>query len=293
MRPSVGDVVILRPGALGDTLLAVPAIRALRARFPAPSARLVLGAHPGAARLLAQTGEVDVGLGFDDPRLLWSVATSEQPHREHLAAVIAWMADPSGAHEAHLGSVAPRADVLVAPSRPLPGTSQHCSEYLLSTLAPLLRCTPAVDARPIRLAASPSNVVLVHPGSGSARKNWPTDRFVSVVQCIARHGLGVEIISGEADEEPVGRLIAALGSALPILHVDLGTLARRLAGAIAYLGNDSGVSHLAGLAGARSVVLFGPTSAATWRPLGPRVTVLPFEAANAHVVDALLDSKRG
>ena len=55
---------MLRPGALGDTLLAVPALRALRARF----GRVTLAAHGGAARLLAALGEVDEGLAFDDPR---------------------------------------------------------------------------------------------------------------------------------------------------------------------------------------------------------------------------------
>lgn len=61
----------------------------------------------------------------------------------------------------------------------------------------------------------------------------------------------------------------------------------RLAGCRAYLGNDSGVSHLAGLCGARTVAMFGPTSAAIWQPLGPDVHVLPFEAP-ARAVAAIL-----
>ena len=61
-------VLVLRPGALGDTLLAVPALRALRKGGFAP---LTLAAHGGAARLLASVGEVDRGLAFDDPSLGW------------------------------------------------------------------------------------------------------------------------------------------------------------------------------------------------------------------------------
>jgi ADP-heptose:LPS heptosyltransferase len=63
-----------------------------------------------------------------------------------------------------------------------------------------------------------------------------------------------------------------------LAHVPLEELAARLAGARGYVGNDSGVSHLAGLCGARSVVLFGPTSPRIWRPLGPDVHVLSFDA---------------
>ena len=68
---------MLRPGALGDTLLAVPALRALRRRFP-----LTLAAHGGAARLLASLGEVDRGMAFDDPSLGWlfvAVRLAEEP----------------------------------------------------------------------------------------------------------------------------------------------------------------------------------------------------------------------
>jgi ADP-heptose:LPS heptosyltransferase len=61
----------------------------------------------------------------------------------------------------------------------------------------------------------------------------------------------------------------------------------RLAGCRAYLGNDSGVSHLAGLCGARSVVIFGPTSPTVWRPLGPRVKVEGFDVSVERLVELL------
>ena len=74
---------MLRPGALGDTLLAVPALRALRQRF----SPLTLAAHGGAARLLASVGEVDRGLAFDDPSLGWLFAADRAPED----AIVAWM----------------------------------------------------------------------------------------------------------------------------------------------------------------------------------------------------------
>ena len=127
--------------------------------------------------------------------------------------------------------------------------------------------------------------MLVHPGSGSVRKNWAPERFAAV---LAEVNGPVRLIVGEADALAASAVEEHLGKRLPRLeHPPLEELAARLAGCRAYLGNDSGVSHLAGLVGARSVVLFGPTPAAVWRPLGRRVHVLNFSATAAEVLEEL------
>src|SRR5579872_3766810 len=82
-------MLVLRPGALGDTLLAVPALRALRTTFGEP---ITLAAHAGAARLLASLGEVDHGVPFDDPSLGW-LFRDQAPDE----AVVAWMTRAEGA----------------------------------------------------------------------------------------------------------------------------------------------------------------------------------------------------
>jgi ADP-heptose:LPS heptosyltransferase len=98
----------------------------------------------------------------------------------------------------------------------------------------------------------------------------------------------VRLIVGEADERSADAVVKAVGRDLPRLeHPVLEELAVRLAGCHAYLGNDSGVSHLAGLCGARSIVLFGPTSPVVWRPLGPRVHVELFSADARRLAEML------
>jgi len=249
-------------------LLAVPALRALRRRC----GPLRLAAHGGAARLLAALGEVEQGLAFDDPSLAWLFASGNPPDE----AIVAWMNRPE--------TVALRHALLVAPSRP-PG-EQHCAEYLLATLAPL-GVDAHLDARPLRVEPMASDEVLVHPGSGSAIKNWPAPKFAATIRALDRP---VRLIVGEADTQAAEDLEARLGGALPCLkHVPLEELAARLAGCHAYLGNDSGVSHLAGLSGARSVVLFGPTSPQVWRPLGPNVHVVAFDTSAADVARLLMN----
>jgi heptosyltransferase-3 len=263
-------VLVLRPGALGDTLLAVPALRALRrAGF-----RLTLAAHGGAARLLATFGEVEHGIAFDDPSLRWLFTEDRAPEEP----IVAWMntdATPALRHA-----------LLVAASRPV-ADWMHCGKYLVDTLG-TLGIDTAIDDRPLNVTPMPSHEVLVHPGSGSAAKNWPAARFAQVIRSLEGD---VRLIVGEADEGAAREVEACLGRALPRLAcAPLEELAARLAGCRAYLGNDSGVSHLAGLCGARTVAMFGPTPPAVWGPLGPDVHVATFETTPARVAALLTNT---
>ncbi|MBV9325064.1 MAG: glycosyltransferase family 9 protein [Chloroflexi bacterium] len=258
-------MLVLRPGALGDALLAVPALRALRPTY----GHLTLAGHATTAHFLASVGEIDRGLAFDDPTLVWLF--TGPPRQE---SVVAWMAErPRGL---------PAGSVLAA-SRP-PGMDRHCGRYLLETLAPL-GIDLSVDDHSLDLAPADSDEILVHPGSGSRAKNWPAERFASVIRSLKSP---VRLIVGEADNEAATRLEKCLGHRLERLESPpLNTLAERLAGCRAYLGNDSGVSHLAGLSGAPTTVMFGPTDANVWRPIGPEVHVLEFETPPREVAARL------
>lgn len=262
-------VLVLRPGALGDTLLAVPAVRALKARY----GTVTLAAHGGAARLLQDCGEVEQGLAFDDRRLAWlfgSPVSQDAIGRE--ADVVAW----TGAELAVPGGRL----VVQAPGRP-PDAREHAAQYLLRTLPFITEC----ETRPLAVAPSLSNEVLVHPGSGAAAKNWPAERFAETIRGL---DAPVRLIVGEADEDAARAVEVALERALPRLdRPSLTDLAAMLVGCRAYLGNDSGVSHLAGLCGARTLVMFGPTPAAVWAPLGPRVVVRDFATAPVEVAAVL------
>jgi heptosyltransferase III len=261
-------VLVLRPGALGDTLLAVPALRALRRAFRP----LTLAAHASTARLLAAVGEVDRGLAFDDPSLAWlfrADGIADEP-------VVAWLS-------AAAVRTAVQQSALVAPSRP--SGTEHTAHYLLRTLAPL-GIDASFDDRPLAVTPIVSDEVLVHPGSGSPAKNWPPERFAAVIRAL---DAPVRLVVGEADAAAGGAIESLLGRALPRLDVPtLEELAARLAGCRAYVGNDSGVSHLAGLCGAHTVALFGPTNPEIWRPIGPDVHVLDFDARPSAVAAELL-----
>ena len=249
-------MLVLRPGALGDTLLAVPALRALRRAY----SPLTLAAHRGAARLLESVGEVDRGASFDDPSVAW-VFTTTCPVAED---IVAWMSAPVVSARIH------------APSKPT--DVQHCARYLLQTLRPL-GIDLSFDEHPLEVKPIVSNEVLIHPGSGSRAKNWPPTQFSEVIRALK---VPVRIIVGEADYE------AAAGiDGVRLEQPSLEELAARLAGCRAYLGNDSGVSHLAGLCGAPTFALFGPSDPRVWAPIGANVHVLPFGTVPEEIVAAI------
>ncbi|HET6897513.1 MAG TPA: glycosyltransferase family 9 protein, partial [Vicinamibacteria bacterium] len=114
--------------------------------------------------------------------------------------------------------------------------------------------------------------VAIHPGSGAPRKNWPAQRFAALAERLAA-GQRFLLLEGPADGDS-----AAPASGLPgaVRARDLPprVLGAVLARAGLYVGNDSGVSHLAAAWGAPVLALFGPTDPAQWAPVGPRVTVL-------------------
>jgi ADP-heptose:LPS heptosyltransferase len=124
------------------------------------------------------------------------------------------------------------------------------------------------------LSAGPL-LAVVHPGSGSAHKCVAPEALAAVVAAVQLSGSTPVILEGPADREPVERLIQLCVNP-PIVLKDLDLLA--LAGVLAqtrfFVGQDSGVTHMAGLMGVRTVALFGPTDPARWAPSGAQVTVL-------------------
>lgn len=298
--------LLLRPGALGDLLLTAPALLALRTREG--EAHITLAGHAAGVELLRQAGLVDVGIAQDDARLL-GLFTSLGDTRRLTRSLgsfdfaVAWMADAEGIVAKNLARLC-ATKYIVAPSAPAQGSAVHVADYLAATLSPLgseplatagLGRDSAGDQRSrtsyaLRLADAAKSwadqlfrgrfpagtpVVAVHPGSGSTRKNWSPRAFAATVDALAEEGVSVLLVAGPADEAQVaGVLSATRHSPLVFRELALPHLAAILARCDAYLGNDSGVTHLAGLAGAPVVALFGPTDPRIWGPLGNKVTIL-------------------
>ncbi|MGH2371691.1 MAG: glycosyltransferase family 9 protein, partial [Chloroflexota bacterium] len=212
---------------------------------------------------------------------------------------VVWLRRPDtvAANLARLGARA----ILSAPPLPDPGSGTHAADWLLDTLRSIGVTAPvdwdAVpwlcvrgDARQWAASWIAKHVgagpfAVLHPGSGRARKNWPAAAWARVIDALQRRrSLSLVLIAGPADDEALrsfrearaagpgyepgaGPDVVLAGAALP--H-----LAAVLERAALYLGNDSGVTHLAAGLGVPTVAVFGPTDPAIWRPRGPRVRML-------------------
>jgi hypothetical protein len=123
------------------------------------------------------------------------------------------------------------------------------------------------------LQAAPRGSVVIHPFSGGARKNWPLEKYRELAARLKRP---VEWLAGP--EEQLERACR---------FDDLGALARWLSGASAYVGNDSGITHLAAAVGIPTVALFGPTDPALWCPRGKNARWLRHEPIAELSVEAV------
>jgi len=117
-----------------------------------------------------------------------------------------------------------------------------------------------------------SRILILHPGSGGKRKRWAIEGFTRVARWWKKQINGQVVILLGPAEESEGTLWRQEGIVENARSLwQIGALLSR---ADLYVGNDSGVSHLAGAMGARGAVVFGPTCAEQWRPLGGALTVV-------------------
>jgi ADP-heptose:LPS heptosyltransferase len=194
---------------------------------------------------------------------------------------------------------APHAHVILLQPRPPDGYANHASQFLIEQLAPLPAINSAVEQmvrsinlRGIGTGRSHDGFVLVHPGSGSREKCWPTERFVKVIDKLKRTKKEVRVVVGEVESErftpeQIASLEKAAGAPVfrPATFVDLFNELRI---ASLLIGNDSGPSHLAGVMGLPTVTLFGPSDPVVWKPMGPRVRVLHKPTLDAIGVDDVM-----
>ena len=266
----------VHPGALGDVLLAVPALRALKAAAPAP---LALAAQPHIAALLESLAIVDRGLAFESLGLdaLFVEDPSGRARLPELARLVCWFGARDEIFVRRLRAIV--ADAVVAPSV---GEGATVWRHLLETVGapPGEWCAPVTVAGALRAEGAkalaeaggegPPPWLFVHPGAGSPGKCWPAEAFAQVITTLAASTrVNVVVHAGPADAAAAAALRRHLGAGVAWLtNPSLPVLAGVLAHATVYLGNDSGVSHLAAALGVPSLILFDARHLA-WRPWWP------------------------
>ena len=267
-------IVVLRALGLGDLLTGVPALRALRRRFP--DHELVLAAPGRLAAAVAATGCAD--------RLLTTTSPDRGVPRE-----LDWHGPPPAlAVDLHgngqdslrpLRALNPGRLIGYADSAAGPpgGAVWRADEHERERWCRLLRChgVPA-DPGDLRIPCPPQppcapGAVLIHPGADAGSRRWPAERFAEVAHELRLTGRPVIVTAG-AGEGELARRVATLAGLPPAsvlggtADVPFDALAALVAHAAALVAGDTGLSHLATALGTPSVTLFGPVSPVLWGP---------------------------
>jgi len=296
----VRKLAVLRANAIGDYLVSLPALMALRAAYP--HAELVLlGADWHAEFLAGRPGPVDrclsvpptVGVRDDRPPAPSATVDRFFAHMRAERFDLAVQLQGGGRHSNPFvrrlaARVTAGSRALDAPplDRTLPYTRyQHEIHRFLEvaglvgatpvTLEPRLQVTAADRAETAAaLAEDDRPLVVLHPGANDPRRRWPVERLAVVGSELARKGARLAVVGTAADQPLADRLLADRllatldGEAADLTgRLRLGGLAGLLERATLLVGNDSGPRHLAAAVGTATVAVYWCVSLGSYGPL--------------------------
>jgi len=283
---------IVHPGSLGDVLLALPAMRALRAAFPVHVMGLLAQREVG--RLLLMGAEVHKSFALEGSLLTNILAGTGMIDAEmeqwlsDCDVAVGWMTDPDRSLHAALRKFHIEHILVATPHSP-GYRSVHQTDRFLETITSIVSMPSPSHALQLphdvmkeaasRLTSTrilPSqSLVIIHPGSGSRHKCVTSDLLANLLKGYERNGIVPLVIGGPADADQVAYLQRSCSEPFRLLqNLDLLSVAGVITHVDCFIGHDSGLTHLAACLHIPTVALFGPTDPHRWAPRGPHVRVV-------------------
>jgi heptosyltransferase III len=171
--------------------------------------------------------------------------------------------------------------VFKIPPRPEPSEKVHVGQYLISRMMNLKLLEDKAEDNIMDVYQDFRNLnlkekkIFIHPGSGSHLKNWPIQNFLKLVKMLSDDGFDPFFILGPAEDGVAETILRNGLSDEQVLQLfDPVKLVNILKTGTAFIGNDSGVSHLAAFIGLPTLVIFGPTHPLRWSPMGRKVETI-------------------
>jgi heptosyltransferase-2 len=282
-------ILVVRLSALGDVLLATPAVRALKKRFPAaqidwlietPYLPLIAanphvsaleyqkrGAHAGVQGLLALRRQLK-GRGYD-----LVIDLQDKPKTRLFRSI--------GAASAFIVKRTPSQALLALLGYDPPRVKRHAVDHFLEALRPLgvepngrhleLRLTAEMEREADAVAPPNGAMAGIAPGARWATKRWPPERFAEIARALVQRGLEPMLLGGPKDAKAISMVRANMADlrCADTMALSVGGLAAAIARCRIVVAGDSGPVHIASALGIPVVALFGPTSPNRWRPLSP------------------------
>ncbi len=304
-------ICIFLVGGIGDFVAALPAL--LRVRQAFPRSRVELIGNPLWLPLARESHIVDDARSIDDLPVhagFMSRLPADHAFGRFLAGfdlILSWFGDQEGLWERNLKG-ASGGKVVVRPFRAVHAFPGHASDYYLTSLEelglpegsatrevrrPLLRLrnkgfTEDRGGGQDLLGVRP--FLCLHPGSGSESKNWPKENFLELARAtlLSLH-LPCRVLLGPAEKAQKAFWASARGASLQVMEgLSILEVCGVLQRATLYVGNDSGITHLAAALGAPVIALFGPGDPVRWAPRGDPVEILRQPISPETVLPALV-----
>jgi heptosyltransferase-2 len=286
MKGLSGRILVIRGGAIGDFILTLPAITALRLQFPA--AHLEVLGYPHIVQLAVAGGLVNRAQSIEARALAGFFARNGELAEElvdyfsEFDVILSYLYDPDGIFQENIGRCS-FGQFIAGPHRPDEKSKLPASRVYLQPLerlaifdadpVPRLSITAATQAA----RARGRQQLALHPGSGSERKNWPEANWAALLEHLLNTGeFDLLLVGGEAEGERLQRLAAGYppGRVRLAQSLSLTELALLLQDCAGFIGHDSGISHLAAALGLPGLVLWGDTVEEVWRPPSNKVQLL-------------------
>jgi heptosyltransferase-3 len=283
-------ILVIRGGAIGDFILTLPTLKAVRDAYPKSEIEILGYNH--IAELANQRFYANRVRSIEyGPLSRFFGKNLELPsdladYFARFDLVINYLYDPDAVFAANLKRCGLE-NIVRGPAKL--NEDNHAAQQLAQPLVELglelqdsaARLFPSARDRAAAqefMKDGPEPIVALHPGSGSQQKDWPIEKWIELGNGLlgSPNSCGsIVVVTGEADEVQAAALASAwqgprvrFAKNLPLPH-----LAAVLEDAV-FLGHDSGISHLAAAAGAKCILLFGPTNPEVWAPLNENVTVI-------------------
>src|SRR5512132_1022860 len=296
-------ILVIRGGAIGDFILTLPALKALRdAR---PQAHMEILGYKHIAVLAEERFYAQAVHSIEYGRLARFFARNSELSAEladYFASfdlIVSYLYDPDRIFETNLRRCG--VQNLICGAARIVENAGHAARQLARPIEQLginvvdfaERIFPSIKDREFArefLASVTPPIIAIHPGSGSQEKNWPLENWIGLFSPGSRFAdlEGLVVISGEADEAQTDQLEREWTNR--DVRFARNLLLPRLAAVLErsiFIGHDSGISHLAAAAAANCILLFGPTDPAVWAPKNENVQIL--RAPNARLRDLRIE----
>ena len=324
--------VILQPGAIGDCILTLSLADYMKDTLQLGGIDILghteyIGILPGRT-CIDSVRSMDT---MDLHRLFVESSTFDLADGDPLinafadyAWIVTFLGEPNSNFEQNLiftANCSHSAEVITLPMKPPEDYSNHLSNYyrqqFVSSSIPLSEPGKfQQDSRLIKATETDVNkgkellreiqldslekIIVIQPGSGGLHKCWHLDNFLAIAQELSSQGAEVVFLLGPAEQDKFSNsTIKAINSVAHCLtDLSLTQVVWLLSCSDGFIGNDSGITHLAAGMGVRTVVIFGPTNPIVYKPIGPEVTVFsgdrtaftdrPSAALQQEVLDVLM-----